>query len=169
MLRVCKALRGARRGSIIVSVPGRIEASHGDRTPSWCRSAASPERQDPARQKVDWGCHASEIRCMDSMAHEQLLPGPACMPAGEPWAAAQEGCGGRRTVGGHVRRPAPFHLANRRGSTGSGMWALPGGKLEYQESFEHCALREVTDACTCGAWGGKGFQASRVTQHCLQA
>lgn len=35
-------------------------------------------------------------------------------------------------------------LVHRLGSTGSGTWALPGGKLEYQESFEACAAREVS-------------------------
>ncbi|RMZ55648.1 hypothetical protein APUTEX25_000231, partial [Auxenochlorella protothecoides] len=33
----------------------------------------------------------------------------------------------------------------RLGSTGSGTWALPGGKLEYQESFEACAARELEE------------------------
>ncbi|KAL4790211.1 NUDIX hydrolase domain-like protein [Aspergillus venezuelensis] len=38
-----------------------------------------------------------------------------------------------------------FIIGQRKGSHGAETWALPGGHLELNESFEACALREVVE------------------------
>ena len=48
-------------------------------------------------------------------------------------------------VGVIVIRDGLVLLGLRRGSTGSGTWALPGGRVEPGESIEQCAIRETRE------------------------
>lgn len=48
-------------------------------------------------------------------------------------------------VGVIVLRDGLVLLGERLGAHGSGTWALPGGHLEFGESVERCARREVLE------------------------
>ena len=48
-------------------------------------------------------------------------------------------------VGVFVLCPSGYVLLKRKGSHGDGEWSLPGGHLEFGESVEDCARREVME------------------------
>jgi 8-oxo-dGTP diphosphatase len=48
-------------------------------------------------------------------------------------------------VGVLIRRNGKILLGKRKNAHGEGDWCPPGGHLEYGESFEECAYREVQE------------------------
>jgi 8-oxo-dGTP diphosphatase len=48
-------------------------------------------------------------------------------------------------VGVFIFKDGRFLMGQRKGSHGSGSWSVPGGWLEYQESFEAASAREVME------------------------
>jgi 8-oxo-dGTP diphosphatase len=48
-------------------------------------------------------------------------------------------------VGVFVWRDGRFIMGQRLGSHGANTWSVPGGHLEFGESWEDCAIREVKE------------------------
>lgn len=48
-------------------------------------------------------------------------------------------------IGVMIMKDGKVLLGKRRGSHGEGEYAWPGGHMEYMESFENCAKREVME------------------------
>jgi len=51
-------------------------------------------------------------------------------------------------IGVMIVRNGKVLLGRRKGAHGEGEYAFPGGHLEYMESFEDCARREVLEECS---------------------
>lgn len=58
---------------------------------------------------------------------------------------AQEELMPRVGVGVMVMKDGKILLSKRKGSHGAGEYSWPGGHMEYMESFEECAKREVRE------------------------
>jgi 8-oxo-dGTP diphosphatase len=48
-------------------------------------------------------------------------------------------------IGVFVFKNGKFLMGRRKGSHGDGSWSIPGGHLEYSESFEDTARREILE------------------------
>jgi 8-oxo-dGTP diphosphatase len=62
-------------------------------------------------------------------------------------------------VGILVFKEGKILLGKRKGSHGEGEYAFPGGHLEYMESFEECAKREIVEEC--------GIEVENIRFHLL--
>lgn len=58
---------------------------------------------------------------------------------------SQEGVVPRVGVGVFIFKDGTFLVGKRVGAHGTDSWSVPGGWLEYQESFEDAAAREVRE------------------------
>jgi 8-oxo-dGTP diphosphatase len=65
----------------------------------------------------------------------------------------------RLGVGVFVIKKGKFLMGMRKGSHGTGMWSVPGGWLEYGETLEAAAAREVKEET--------GMRISAVSFHTL--
>lgn len=50
-------------------------------------------------------------------------------------------------IGVIIRKDGKVLMGLRKGSHATGTWCCPGGHLEYSESWEDCARREVAEEC----------------------
>lgn len=50
-------------------------------------------------------------------------------------------------IGIMIFKEGKILLGKRKSSHGEGQYAFPGGHLEYLESFQGCALREIKEEC----------------------
>ncbi len=50
-------------------------------------------------------------------------------------------------VGVFVWHDGKFLMGRRVGAHGGGKWSVPGGHLEFGESWKTCAAREVLEEC----------------------
>lgn len=58
---------------------------------------------------------------------------------------AQESLNPRVGVGVFIFKDGKFLMGQRRGAHGAGSWSVPGGHLEFNESPEETAIREVRE------------------------
>jgi 8-oxo-dGTP diphosphatase len=62
-------------------------------------------------------------------------------------------------IGVMVMKDGKVLLGKRKSSHGAGEYAFPGGHLEYMESFEQCARREIAEEC--------GIKVGEISFQCL--
>jgi 8-oxo-dGTP diphosphatase len=71
-------------------------------------------------------------------------------------------------VGVIVIRDGKILMGKRKNAHGSGQWAPPGGHLEFGETVEACAIRELEEetgikaqTCTLGGWENTVFSEEK--------
>ena len=56
-------------------------------------------------------------------------------------------------------------VGKRRSSHGAGEYAFPGGHVEYMESFEECAKREVLEECGLSIKNVRFLNVANITDY----
>jgi 8-oxo-dGTP diphosphatase len=78
---------------------------------------------------------------------------------------------GVQAIVAHPKRHRSILLGKRRGGFGDGQWGLPGGHLEFGESFEQATARELTEETGLSAdqlYVWKAINTPYVTTHYVQ-
>jgi 8-oxo-dGTP diphosphatase len=110
-----------------------------------------PERDISGMSRVDSSISDAEIvgnteiELNASQAHELIRALELAIDSAGPNEAQTRAASPKVGVGVIVVRDAKVLLGLRQGSHGAGTWALPGGHLEFGETVETCAVREVLE------------------------
>lgn len=68
-------------------------------------------------------------------------------------------------VGVMVLKDGKVLMCRRKGSHGAGEYAYPGGHMEFGESFEDCARREVREECGLEIGNIRFLRLANVTNY----
>lgn len=132
--------------------PAHQRRGHGRRALQWLEGEAAARglrgialhvfgHNAPARALyAALGYEPTNLNLYKPVGAAAAVPGPAA-PSPGPAGAARPRVG----VAVLVMRDGQVLLGQRIGSHGAGTWALPGGHLEFGESIEACAAREVLE------------------------
>lgn len=101
----------------------------------------------PVRAELVWSAQRNSARIFgsanqqDKISHRTTLLNRASLMGGDDAARRWPRVG----VGVLIVKEGKVLIGKRKGSHGAGQYALPGGKLEWRETWEQCARREILE------------------------